>query len=68
MGGSKTAYSLQLTRDQMNWLTQMQETYGLFDPDKALRVILDYIIEEVDPATVFEEVRCNRCNNTSNQD
>ena len=46
----------------------MEEKYGLFDRGKALRIALDYVMEEADQTTVFEEIRCNRCTNVSNQD
>ena len=45
-----------------------EEKYGLFDRGKALRIALDYVMEEADQTTVFEEVRCNRCANVPNQD
>lgn len=68
MGGRKTPVSLELNTDHVQWLQQMQQTYGLFDDAKALRVVLDYVIEEADPATIFGEVRCNHCRNVGNQD
>jgi hypothetical protein len=46
----------------------MTEEYGLPDTDKALRIVLDYIVDEVEPSVIFEEVRCNHCNDSSNQD
>lgn len=68
MGGKKTEHALELNNGHVAWLNKMQENYGLFDADKALRIVLDYVMEEVDPAIIFEEVRCNRCSNANNQD
>jgi hypothetical protein len=68
MGGKKTEYSLELNHEHMDWLKKMQDNYGLFDADKALRIVMEYVMEEVDPAIVFEEIRCNHCGGTSNQD
>lgn len=68
MGGRKTELTLDLNNDHLQWLKSMQQTYGLFDTAKAVRVVLDYVMEEADPATIFEEVRCNHCRNVGNQD
>lgn len=68
MGGRKTGLNVDLNNDHLEWLKSMQQTYGLFDSAKAVRVVLDYVMEEVDPATIFEEVRCSHCRNVGNQD
>lgn len=68
MGGKKTQHPVELNKDHLEWLQNMQQTYGLFDTGKVLRVVLDYVMEEADPAVVFEEVRCNHCRNVGNQD
>ena len=68
MGGRKTQQELELNDDHVAWLQEMTEKYGLFDEDKALRVVLDYVMEEAEQSTVFENIRCNRCGDTSNQD
>jgi hypothetical protein len=46
----------------------MAAKYALDDEGKALRIVLDYIREEADLSSVFEEVRCHHCDNVSNQD
>jgi len=68
MGGRKTQQEFELNDDHVAWLQEMTEKYGLFDEDKALRVVLDYVREEAEQSTVFENIRCNHCGDTSNQD
>ncbi len=68
MGGIKVEHAFELNEDHVEWLKEMEEKYGLFDRGKALRIALDYVMEEADQTTVFEEIRCNRCTNVSNQD
>ena len=68
MGGIKTEHKVELNEDHVNWLQDMVEKYGLFDEGKALRIVLDYVMEEADQTTVFEEVRCNHCGSVPNQD
>lgn len=68
MGGRKSSQLVELNEDQLLWLRKMTEEYGLSDTDKALRIVLDYIVDEVEPSVVFGEVRCNHCNDSSNQD
>ncbi len=61
MGGVKTNYSIDLNQNQIDWLMAMKEKYGVTDDGKALRIVLDYVMEEAELDTVFEEVRCNHC-------
>ncbi len=68
MGGRKTQQEFELNDDHVAWLQEMTEKYGLFDEDKALRVVLDYVMEEAEQSAVFENIRCNHCGDTSNQD
>ena len=68
MGGIKTAQKFEINDEHLAWLQAMSEAYALFDADKALRIVLDYVMEEADQATVFENTRCNRCGGTANQD
>ena len=68
MGRLKSSQMIELNEDQLVWLRKMTEEYGLSDTDKALRIVLDYIADEVEPSVVFEEVRCNHCNDSKNQD
>ena len=68
MGGIKTEYKFELNEDQVNWLQEMKEKYALFDEDKALRIVLDYVRDEADHTAVFAEIRCNHCGDVANQD
>ena len=68
MGGRKTQQEFELNDDHVAWLQEMTEKYGLFNEDKALRVVLDYVMEEAEQSAVFENIRCNHCGDTSNQD
>ena len=61
MGGIKTSFSFDLNTDHVEWLQKMQQAHGIEDTDKALRIVLDYVMEEADPAVVFGEIRCNHC-------
>lgn len=68
MGGIKTEYKFELNEDQVNWLQEMKEKYALFDEDKALRIVLDYVRDEADHTAIFSEIRCNHCGDVTNQD
>jgi len=68
MGGLKTEHTFELNDDHLTWLRAMTEEYALSDEGKAVRIILDYVMEGSDSEDIFTEVRCNHCNDTSNQD
>ena len=62
MAGPKEAYSIELNPDQMAFIRQVKEKFNLSSEDKAMRVVLDYLITSPDiHATVFSEPRCLRC-------
>jgi hypothetical protein len=61
MGGIKEAHSFELNDDHVEWLKKMTEKFSLDDEGKALRIVLDYAMEEADQETVFEVIRCNHC-------
>jgi hypothetical protein len=44
-----------------SWLQEMTRDYALADVQKALRIVLDYCVEEGDKDPIFKEVRCRRC-------
>ena len=68
MGGIKVEHAFELNEDHVDWLKEMAAKYALDDEGKALRIVLDYIREEADLSSVFEEIRCHHCDNVSNQD
>ena len=43
------------------WPEEMTSNYALADVRKALRIVLDYCIEEGDKNHIFKKVRCRRC-------
>ena len=49
--------------DHAKWLKQVAERYDLENESKALRVLLDFAIRDVDPDLVFhiENMRCRHC-------
>ena len=56
------AYELTLEVDQMNFLRSAAEKYGIADENKAVRVVMDYIMSDRDiQDSVFSEIRCLRC-------
>ena len=61
MAGDKTAHAYELVADQIAFLQDMADEYSLPDPDKALRILIDYVKEEGDRDTIFTQVRCLRC-------
>ena len=61
MAGDKTTYNYELVDDQAAFLAEMAKTYDLPDPDKALRILIDYAMDAGDRDTIFNTVRCLRC-------
>ena len=53
--------TFQLHDDTLRMLSWCKDKYRLSDESKALRVILDYIIEEDNFDRIFGSVRCLRC-------
>ena len=58
---NKVEQNFEIYGDQLQVLEEMAEEYELPDVDKALRVLLDYVIEEADRDEIFGKVRCLRC-------
>ena len=61
MGGTKVDAGYELNADQVDWIKEMVEKYELEDQNKALRVVLDFVMSEADEGSVFEDIRCNHC-------
>lgn len=68
MGGIKRRHTFELNENHLSWLTEMTKKYAISDEDKALRIVIDYVMDETDQAAIFTEVRCNHCHDTKNQD
>ena len=49
--------------DQAEWLAEQAVKFGLPDDSKALRVLINYALEEVDADLIFasENTRCRYC-------
>lgn len=61
MAGDKSTEEFEIYEDQFDWLEDMSTKYDLPDKDKALRIVLDYVMNEADEKPLFTKVRCNHC-------
>lgn len=61
MNKSKVNSSFEIEADQQAWLESMAQRHQLRDASKALRVLLDYAMEDGDEQAIFEKIRCTRC-------
>ena len=53
--------SFELYEDQQEWLTKMQKEFGLPNPNKTLRVLIEFARAAADPDVIFNDIRCTRC-------
>tara|TARA_B100001750_G_scaffold175105_1_gene143295 strand:- start:500 stop:700 length:201 start_codon:yes stop_codon:yes gene_type:complete len=60
---AKITISVEVEDEQADWLTENSVEYGLSDQSKALRVLLDYAIQDVDAELIFSDdnSRCRFC-------
>lgn len=56
---NKVTYEIQ--EDQQEWLDDMATQYNLPDASKALRVLLDFAMEDGDNEHIFDTIRCRHC-------
>ena len=63
MTKNKETISVNLEEDQLNWLADIVEKFELPDESKALRILLDYVMEETEEEEIFdiENMRCRHC-------
>ena len=63
MSGNKTEHTFEIANEQREWLDLVTEEYDLPDESKALRILLDYAIEEGNKDQIFSDVnmRCRYC-------
>jgi len=61
MAGDKIRVSLEMQEDSEIFLEEMAKKYDLPSRDKALRVLLDYAMQDGDADVIFGEIRCLRC-------
>ncbi len=57
----KARVTFEIYPDSLEMLAEVARRYGMADPSKALRCLLDYAATDGDWARIFEEVRCRRC-------
>ena len=60
---NKTDQTFEIEQEQLDWLGEIAENYGLADEAKALRVLLDFAIQDGDSDLIFaaENMRCRFC-------
>ena len=63
MPKDKVEVTLELERDQIEWLETIVNQFSLSSNSKAARILFDYAISDADNALVFagENSRCHRC-------
>lgn len=63
MAHDKTDITVTVETDQAEWLAQQAVEFGLPDDSKALRILIDFAIQEIDAETIFssENERCRHC-------
>lgn len=60
---NKIDQTFEIEQEQLDWLGEIATNYGLADEAKALRVLLDFAIEDGDKDLIFsdENMRCRFC-------
>ena len=60
---NKIDQTFEIEQEQLDWLGEVAENYGLADEAKALRVLLDFAIQDGDGDLIFsqENMRCRFC-------
>lgn len=61
MTHSKTSVEAVIQTEHKEWLEDMTSKHSLKDTSKALRVLLDYAIEEDAEEKIFQQERCRFC-------
>ena len=59
----KIELTLSIESDQLDWLSEIIQDYDLPNESKAIRILLDYAIEDADKDEVFspDNMRCRHC-------
>jgi hypothetical protein len=59
----KIELKLSLESDQLDWLSGIIQDYDLPDESKAIRILLDYAIQDADKNEIFsaDNMRCRHC-------
>ena len=63
MPSNKVTHEFEIESEHREWLDEVAEEYDFQDESKALRVLLDYAIQDADKEMVFsdENMRCRYC-------
>ena len=61
MAGEKIDVTFSINPDMEEMLNRAAEKYELPDTSKALRVVLDYVMQDGDWDEIFARIRCRRC-------
>ena len=63
MAMNKVDQSFEIEQEQLEWLGEVAKNYKLADEAKALRVLLDFAIQDGDSDLIFsaENMRCRFC-------
>jgi hypothetical protein len=61
MAGPKIAVEFEINTDMKEMLEEAMRNYKIRDESKALRIVLDYVMEEGDMDRIFKKIRCRRC-------
>ena len=55
-------YTIELKERQYEWLKKMVEKHTLADESKALRCLINFVMDETDhEESVFTDIRCMDC-------
>ena len=63
MPSDKVTHGFEIEREQLAWLEQVARDYKLADEAKAIRVLLDFAIQDGDRDLIFspDNMRCRFC-------
>lgn len=62
MAGAKVIHEVELSRDQLAFLTSAKDRFGIRDESKVIRIMVDYLLTTPDVhQAVFKKTRCLRC-------
>ena len=61
MSKNKVVATVEIESDQLEWLAQVVRDYRLADQSKALRIVLDHAMMDLDADDIFMSIRCRRC-------
>ena len=63
MASDKIEQAFEIESTHLEWLEGIADEYGLMDASKALRVLLDFAVQDGDQDLIFadENMRCRYC-------